>query len=46
MEPEVPLALRLSGHLLLGLVRIYARKVKYLASDCTDALTKIRNVRN
>jgi cohesin complex subunit SCC1 len=27
MDPEVPLALRLSGQLLLGVVRIYARKV-------------------
>lgn len=27
LDPEVPLALRLSGQLLLGVVRIYARKV-------------------
>lgn len=30
LNPEAPLALRLSGQLLLGLVRIYARKVAYL----------------
>lgn len=28
LDPEVPLALRLSGQLLLGVVRIYARKVR------------------
>ncbi len=27
LEPEAPLALRLSGQLLLGVVRIYERKV-------------------
>jgi len=37
-----PLALRLSGHLLLGLVRIYQRKVKYLFTDCSEALVKIK----
>ena len=30
LNPEAPLALRLSGQLLLGLVRIYSRKVAYL----------------
>lgn len=38
----IPYALRMSGHLLLGVVRIYARKVKYLMSDCSDALVKIK----
>lgn len=28
------MALRVSGHLLLGVVRIYSRKVKYLMEDC------------
>ncbi len=41
-SPSVPLALRVSGHLLLGLVRIYARKVKYLMSDANEALFKIK----
>ncbi|CAM9771225.1 unnamed protein product, partial [Phaeothamnion confervicola] len=42
VNPTVPLALRMSGHLLLGLVRIYSRKVRYLMTDCTEALTKIK----
>ncbi|CAK9211139.1 unnamed protein product [Sphagnum troendelagicum] len=40
--PEAPIALRLSGHLLLGVVRIYSRKVNYLFHDCSEALTKIK----
>lgn len=40
----MPLALRVSGHLLLGLVRIYSRKVKYLMSDASEALVKIQMV--
>jgi hypothetical protein len=42
IEPTVPLALRVRGHLLLGLVRIYKRKVNYLFTDCNDALVKIK----
>lgn len=42
VNPTVPLALRVSGHLLLGIVRIYSRKVKYLMHDCTEALVKIK----
>lgn len=42
VNPQVPLALRVSGHLLLGVVRIYSRKVKYLFADCSDALVKIK----
>jgi hypothetical protein len=41
----VPFALRMSGHLLLGVVRIYSRKVKYLLNDAQDALVKIKMVR-
>ncbi|KAJ1964229.1 sister chromatid cohesion protein 1 [Dipsacomyces acuminosporus] len=37
-----PLALRLSGQLLLGVVRIYARKARYLLEDCNDALVRIK----
>lgn len=37
-----PLALRLSGQLLLGLVRIYQKKVRYLQDDCNDALSKMK----
>ncbi|KAF8085839.1 hypothetical protein N665_0645s0017 [Sinapis alba] len=39
MFPEVPLALRLSGHLLLGVVRIYSKQVDYLFRDCTHFST-------
>ncbi|KAL3901451.1 MAG: hypothetical protein SGCHY_000601 [Lobulomycetales sp.] len=35
-------ALRLSGHLLLGVSRIYSRKARYLLEDAADALQKIR----
>jgi len=44
LDPKTPLALRLSGQLLLGLVRIYQRKVKYLQEDASDALTKMKMV--
>ncbi|KAG7629091.1 Sister chromatid cohesion 1 protein 3 [Arabidopsis thaliana] len=33
MFPEVPLALRTSSHLLVGVVRIYSKKVDYLYND-------------
>ncbi|XP_032931188.1 double-strand-break repair protein rad21-like protein 1 isoform X4 [Catharus ustulatus] len=39
---ELAIALRTSGHLLLGVVRIYHRKAKYLLADCSEALTKMR----
>jgi cohesin complex subunit SCC1 len=42
LNPAAPLALRVSGHLMLGIVRIYSRKVKYLMSDCTEAMWKIK----
>ena len=42
LAPAAPLALRVSGHLMLGIVRIYSRKVKYLMSDCTEAMWKIK----
>ena len=37
-----PLALRVSGHLMLGIVRIYGRKIKYLCNDCNESLWKIK----
>lgn len=43
--PEAPMALRLSGQLLLGVVRIYSRKARYLLDDCNEALMKIKMVR-
>ena len=42
VNPAVPLALRVSGHLLLGVVRIYSRKVRYLMTDCHDTMLKIK----
>ncbi|KAK6156441.1 hypothetical protein DH2020_010689 [Rehmannia glutinosa] len=36
------IALRLSSHLLLGVVRIYNRKVNYLFDDCSEALLKVK----
>lgn len=36
------MALRTSGHLLLGIVRIYSRKAKYLLADCNEAFIKIK----
>lgn len=42
LNPTTPLALRVSGHLMLGIVRIYSRKVKYLMSDATEAMWKIK----
>ncbi|KAJ4831956.1 hypothetical protein Tsubulata_018820 [Turnera subulata] len=44
MFPEVPFALRMSGHLLLGVVRIYSKKVEYLFHDCNDALIHLKKV--
>lgn len=41
---EAPLALRLSGQLLLGIVRIFSRKVTYLQQDCQEALTHMKQV--
>lgn len=41
---DAPLALRLSGQLLLGVVRIYSRKARYLLDDCNEALLKIKMV--
>ncbi|RNA42783.1 double-strand-break repair rad21 -like protein [Brachionus plicatilis] len=42
LEPQMKLALRTSGHLLLGVCRIYSRKVKYLLADCNEAFVKIK----
>ncbi|KAF8398469.1 hypothetical protein HHK36_017397 [Tetracentron sinense] len=41
MFPEVPIALRMSAHLLLGVVRIYSKKVDYLLHDCNVVNTTI-----
>lgn len=41
-QGSAPMALRLSGQLLLGVVRIYSKKAKYLLDDCNEALLKIK----
>lgn len=43
-DDQPPMALRLSGQLLLGVVRIYSRKARYLLEDCNEALVKIKMV--
>uniref|UniRef100_A0A8C2X659 Rad21/Rec8-like protein N-terminal domain-containing protein n=1 Tax=Cyclopterus lumpus TaxID=8103 RepID=A0A8C2X659_CYCLU len=42
ISPKMKLGLRTSSHLLVGVVRIYSRKAKYLLADCSDALVKIK----
>ncbi|XP_078507833.1 double-strand-break repair protein rad21-like protein 1 isoform X1 [Lissotriton helveticus] len=42
LSPKVTIALRTSGHLLLGVVRIYHRKAKYLLADCSEAFLKMK----
>lgn len=43
-QGQAPMALRLSGQLLLGVVRIYSRKARYLLDDCNEALLKLKMV--
>lgn len=38
----LPMALRLSGQLLLGIARIYAKKTRYLLDDAQETLNKVR----
>ncbi|XP_051950745.1 double-strand-break repair protein rad21 homolog isoform X1 [Xyrauchen texanus] len=42
LSPQIKIGLRTSGHLLLGVVRMYYRKIRYLLADCSDALVKIK----
>ncbi|XP_071964786.1 double-strand-break repair protein rad21 homolog [Antedon mediterranea] len=42
IHPKVKMALRTTGHLLLGVVRIHSRKAKYLLADCNEAFVKIK----
>lgn len=44
VNPVVAIALRTYGHLLLGVVKIYSRKVKYVLADANEALTRIKLV--
>lgn len=41
-QGDGPIALRLSAQLMLGVVKIYGRKARYLLDDCNEALVKIR----
>lgn len=41
-QGQQPMALRFSSQLMLGVVRIYGKKAKYLQDDCHEALLKIR----
>ena len=43
-ENQLPLALRLSGLLLLGLVKIYSRQLQYLQEDCLTAVQELDKV--
>lgn len=38
------MALRLSGQILLGVVKIYWRKARYLLEDCNETLSKAQLV--
>lgn len=42
ISPEVPMALRLTSNLLLGVVRILHRKSKYLLQESSDAMTRLK----
>lgn len=44
LYPDVPIALRMSGHLLLGVVRIYSQQVDYLFKDCNSILTRLNKL--
>lgn len=44
MRPSQGLALRTTGHLLLGICRVFSRKTKYLLADTNEAFLKIKLV--
>eukprot|EP00906_Rhabdomonas_costata_P004981 RCo007468 len=44
IEPSVPIALRTSGELMLGVVRIFARKVGLLLVDAQGAALRLREL--
>jgi len=46
IEPQQPLALRLSGKLLMGVVKLWQRKMGYLHDDCTEALHRLKKKPN
>jgi cohesin complex subunit SCC1 len=46
MGLDVPLALRLSAVLMLGVVRVHSRQVGYLYNDCNEAVVAFQKVRH
>lgn len=42
IRPKVKMALRTVGHLLLGIVRIYSKKTRYLLADTNEAYHKMK----
>jgi len=44
LSPAQPIALRMSGNLLKGVVRLWQRQTGYLHEDCNEALRKIQRV--
>ncbi|KAM5134770.1 double-strand-break repair protein rad21-like protein 1 isoform 2-T2 [Mantella aurantiaca] len=42
LSAKMVMSLRISGHLLLGVVRVYNRKTKYLLADCNESLLKMK----
>ncbi|GAM19980.1 hypothetical protein SAMD00019534_031550 [Acytostelium subglobosum LB1] len=42
LHPHLPMALRMTSHLLLGVVRIFSKKVKFLLDDCGDAVARFK----
>ncbi|CAL8367232.1 unnamed protein product [Lota lota] len=42
ISTKMKIGLRTSGHLLMGVVRIFSRKTKYLLADCNDAMVNIK----
>ena len=43
-QEDGPITLRLSGQLMLGVTRIYSRKVQYLLDDCKETRERITSV--
>ncbi len=44
LQREVPMALRLTGHLVLGLARVHARKVHFLQHDSQQVMAHLRDM--
>ncbi|XP_077316561.1 double-strand-break repair protein rad21-like protein 1 isoform X2 [Lithobates pipiens] len=42
LSAKTVMSLRISGHLLLGVVRVFNRKTKYLLADCNESLLKMK----